>query len=507
MKKYLLFLVVIFSFEFARADLPVHCLKKDIIGEWILELTALQASKDGRVSCGHDSPDRASTSYKAFLDEFKTEKTLNIELKEDFTVLHKEKTEEKGTWNLIYDEGFELELSGGHKYFTFFSYIYDHHNADNSVSVCNKTVVGWYINTEKNEKRCFRGRKANLKSDVFEEQGSIPRFSPKYKRNILAKNVRETHENILKSLNEKKKSWQADLNPMFAEMSLKQMNKFAGRRKFALNAKSSGNKDFKHFSRENVEDLPKEFNWKSLIQDSIRQGECGSCYTFATMEMAQARIKKKYNETVKLSVQYSLNCNYYNQGCEGGYPTLVSKFGSEFQFVDESCLKYTAKNGKCSDSCDVSALSRVYKVKNYWFVGGNYGKCSERAMMLELMNKGPFVVSFEPNMEFMYYKKGIFHSVLAAEWIVEGKDQPSWEKVDHSVLLVGWGEEDGEKYWILQNSWGTNWGENGLFRMRRGTDESGIESMGEAAEIEIVEQKKKSSSLIFRKKGKSLFSQ
>jgi len=54
------------------------------------------------------------------------------------------------------------------------------------------------------------------------------------------------------------------------------------------------------------------------------------------------------------------------------------------------------------------------------------------------------------------------------------------------VLLYGWGEENGEKYWTLKNTWGEDWGEKGSFRMRRGIDESSIESMPEAADPYIV---------------------
>jgi cathepsin C len=58
--------------------------------------------------------------------------------------------------------------------------------------------------------------------------------------------------------------------------------------------------------------------------------------------------------------------------------------------------------------------------------------------------------------------------------------------VDHSVLCYGWGEEMGQKYWLLQNSWGTDWGDKGKFKMRRGTDESNIEGMAEAATPVVI---------------------
>ena len=102
--------------------------------------------------------------------------------------------------------------------------------------------------------------------------------------------------------------------------------------------------------------------------------------------------------------------------------------------------------------------------------------------MLEIKNNGPIVASFEPNYDFMYYSGGVYHSV-APQWVKKGLRQPEWERVDHSVLLYGWGEtENGDKYWELLNSWGEDWGEKGHFRMLRGVDESAVESIAETAD-------------------------
>lgn len=113
--------------------------------------------------------------------------------------------------------------------------------------------------------------------------------------------------------------------------------------------------------------------------------------------------------------------------------------------------------------------------------------------MMEELKKGPIVVSFEPDYNFMMYKGGVYHAFDEDTWISRSLPKPEWEKVDHSVLLVGWGEEEdtGEKYWIIQNTWGPNWGENGFFRMRRGTDEFGIESICETATPVIIDNKTK----------------
>merc|ERR1719379_1508413 len=96
-------------------------------------------------------------------------------------------------------------------------------------------------------------------------------------------------------------------------------------------------------------------------------------------------------------------------------------------------------------------------------------------MIRELLTSGPLVASFEPKPDLMYYGGGIYVSVP--------NQRTEWEKVDHAVLLVGFGEEKGQKYWILQNSWGPDWGEQGFFRMARGINDSGIESIAVAADV------------------------
>ena len=112
--------------------------------------------------------------------------------------------------------------------------------------------------------------------------------------------------------------------------------------------------------------------------------------------------------------------------------------------------------------------------------------------MWELYLKGPMVLSFEPADDFMFYSDGIYQSASPAsnlKLIHQERENQPWERVDHAVLVVGWGEEDGKKYWRIQNSWGEDWGEDGFFRMVRDENESGIESIPEAADVIEDEQK------------------
>ena len=96
-------------------------------------------------------------------------------------------------------------------------------------------------------------------------------------------------------------------------------------------------------------------------------------------------------------------------------------------------------------------------------------------MRLELVNDGPIAVSFEVLSDFMNYKGGIYRHT----GLTDGFNP--WEITNHVVLIVGYGSEAGVPFWIVKNSWGEDWGEQGYFRIIRGVDEVSFESMAVAA--------------------------
>jgi len=78
--------------------------------------------------------------------------------------------------------------------------------------------------------------------------------------------------------------------------------------------------------------------------------------------------------------------------------------------------------------------------------------------------RGPIACGMAVTAEFVNYTGGIF------------EDKTGAKDIDHDISIVGWDEENGVKYWLGRNSWGSYWGENGLFRIVRGSNNLAIES-------------------------------
>jgi C1A family cysteine protease len=247
--------------------------------------------------------------------------------------------------------------------------------------------------------------------------------------------------------------------------------------------------------------IAKNWDWRNVgginyVPELRSQGGCGSCYVFATMNSLGSRLRIQTNNQDKtvFSPQFPISCNFYSEGCEGGYPFLVGKFFHEFEVVPESCFPYIQSDSKCSNVCDYTKNPKKYRVSKYGYLGGYYGATNEILMMKEIRANGPMPGNIRVPYTFNYYSNGIYSEKdlkknsdkLSKTTLVD--KHLSWEKVEHSVTLVGYGEENGVKYWIGMNTWGRTFGEEGFFRILRGENECSIESMGDYLQLEVVDR-------------------
>jgi len=250
------------------------------------------------------------------------------------------------------------------------------------------------------------------------------------------------------------------------------------------------------------EKLAKNWDWrnvggKNFLPRLRRQNSCGSCYVFSTVSSLESRLRILTNnqDQTEFSRQFPLSCSFYTEGCDGGYPILVGKFFKEFEIVPEECFKYESRDVPCNQVCDYKNYKKKYSVSRYEYIGGFYGATSEVEMMKEIRARGPIPGNISVPWSFSYYSQGIFaHDKilkkntgnLSKSTLFDKKI--SWEKVDHSILIVGWGEENGVKFWIGMNTWGEQWGENGYFRIVRGQNECSVESMGDCFRIQVEDR-------------------
>lgn len=253
-----------------------------------------------------------------------------------------------------------------------------------------------------------------------------------------------------------------------------------------------------------LDELPEHWDWRdhngtgigltTSVLNQMSPKTCGSCWAFATVSSLSDRIRiaqfKKYGKLgpeVVLSPQVLLDCGMRSFGsCRGGDPRFAHKWIHENGIVDWTCNPYIASHpswmggGDCAatqchtcsldGSCHVVENPRKYRISEYGTLNFTTSLEFQLQAMNEIYHRGPIVVSmYSLTPEYRNHKGG---------YIL--RDSNKYPGTTHVVSLVGWGtdKETGVKYWIVRNSDGTNWGDDGFFLAERGVNIYNIETHG-----------------------------
>lgn len=213
---------------------------------------------------------------------------------------------------------------------------------------------------------------------------------------------------------------------------------------------------------------PESFNWldKDVLGEVKNQGSCGSCYAFSTMGNLEGLYAIKTGNKIVLGEQLIVDCDTDDAGCNGGLMELTFDWIKGNGGVElEEDYPYTGREGRCRS--DPSKYVADLKVTGYKKLGDpskTWSPVDEGEIRDFLYETGPLAIALNAD-ALMYYDSGIID-------VDEYECDP--EGMNHAVVLVGYGNEDGLDYWIVRNSWGKNWGEQGYFRIARGKGTCGI---------------------------------
>jgi len=210
-------------------------------------------------------------------------------------------------------------------------------------------------------------------------------------------------------------------------------------------------------------------NWPGAVHPVRDQAQCGSCWAFGASEALSDRFHIASNGAtdVVLSAQDLVSCDSDNYACQGGYLANAWNYLLNTGAVADSEFPYTSGTGQV-EQCPATH-GRKYQCK----AGTVQQYSSVDAIKTAVQSNGPVETQFSVYGDFYNYKSGVYQHVTGG---LEG---------GHAVKIIGWGHDDasGLDYWHIANSWGTGWGEEGLFKIKQG--DCGVDSNAYACEAEL----------------------
>ncbi|XP_025206249.1 cathepsin B-like [Melanaphis sacchari] len=297
-------------------------------------------------------------------------------------------------------------------------------------------------------------------------------------------------KNYINTINNNARTWKAGIN-FHPETPLKFILRLLG----SKGVKDSLTGPFKSHDplyKTNIS-IPIEFDarkqWKNCttIRTIRDQGNCGSCWAFSTTGAFADRLcinsSGRFNEL--LSAEHVTSCCYQcGLGCQGGYPIKAWKYyykhglvtGGNFNSFkgcqpykfspcseNDSCSGQTEKKHKCQKKC--YGNTTINYRNDHRYIKEKPYNLEYNSIQHDIMTYGPIEASFEVYDDFLSYKSGVY-SVSPNATYLGG----------HSVKCIGWGVEKNVSYWLMMNSWNSTWGDEGYFKIRRGTNECKVDN-------------------------------
>lgn len=311
---------------------------------------------------------------------------------------------------------------------------------------------------------------------------------------------------FIDEINAKATTWKAELSTRFRNATIADIKKMLGTilpGEEGYEAPKLEKTVFKSSATAIPESFDVRTAWPecALISGRVRdQSSCGSCWAFGSTEAFNDRfcIANKDAKTIFSPEDTNSCCSgaacSFSAGCNGGQPTgawnwfVKSGISTGADFADiglgETCKPYSLQScahhvdppagmvacstlpeyttPKCASVCSESKYTTAYKTDKH-FATSSYSVKTVQNIQLEILEKGTVTVSMTVYEDFDAYSSGVYQHVT-------GKSLGG-----HAIKMIGWGVENGTPYWTCVNSWNSSWGEKGLFRIKRGNNECGIE--------------------------------